>query len=159
MMPRVEIFRLVQPVLGLPSNKVIWSDGNAPRPMLPFATLKTNSLRRVNNDHHGAPDATTGNAIVTGDRQFTLSIQYFGSDAVSALGDFADKMQLNSIVDAFVAKKLIPFNVGAVTDVAELLGGSGGKIEPRAAVEVFFRYKSALADEVGVIESAVTTMT
>lgn len=156
MMPRVEIYRLVQPVLGLPEAKVIWSDGNAPRPAAPFATLKINSLRRIKNDHHGAP-SEDGVAEVKGDREFTLSIQYFGPDAVSALSVFADKMQLNSIVDAFVAKKLIPFNLGVVTDVAELLGGAGGKIEPRAATEVFFRYKTALADAVGVIETVVTS--
>lgn len=159
MIPRIEIHRLLRPILGLTGDKLIWADQNESRPAKPFATLKTNSLRRVNNDHHGAPDATTGNAVVSGDREFTLSIQYFGPDAVSALGDFADKMQLNSTTDAFVAKKLIPFNVGAVTDVAELLGGTGGKIEPRAAVEVFFRYKTALSDAVGVIDTVVATRT
>ena len=154
MMPRVEIYRLVQPVLGLATSNVIWADPNAPRPELPYATLKINSRSRRMSDHHGAPD-DDGNAKVKGDREFTLYVQYFGPDAVAFLGTFADKMQLRSVHADFVAQKIIPYNIGDVTDVAELLGGTGGKIEPRAAVDVFFRYKSSLDDAVGVIETVV----
>lgn len=152
-----DVYGLIQPLAG---GTVIWMDQNAPRPALPYCAMKINSVRYVNRDWTGDPDAG-GNQPVTGDREFTLNIQRFqkyGPESVTGvLQNIADKLRLGTVIDKFQAKKLVAFDAGAVTDISALLDKT--IIEKRAALDIFMRYKSRQIDAVQIIETVSVAAT
>jgi hypothetical protein len=148
---RTDLRALFFPLFGLPEGKVIWQDENAPRPALPYVAMKVMSQRFVKQDHYSNPDSS-GVQIVSGDRELTLNIQYFGADSVQNLESVVDKLRLNSVLDRFMVAKYVAFNTAQVTDVAALLDKA--QIEPRASMDVFIRTKKYQNDQVGFIDTA-----
>ena len=143
-----DLYDLFNPII---TGTVIWADLNKPRPALPYSSIKINSLRFINQDHYSDASAL-GIQTVTGDREFTLSIQNFGkSDCVTFLNGVIGKLKLNSNIDKFMAKKIVPFNNGGVTDLSALVDNTN--IEKRASVDVFCRIKSSITDNVGIIDT------
>jgi len=147
-----DLYALIQPLVG---GTVIWMDQNAPRPALPYCAMKIMSRRRVNKDHY-SDVGDSGVQTVTGDREFTLSIQRYqayGADSVTGkLQEVADKLQLTSVIDKFSAKGLVAFDAGQVQDISALLDKT--QIEKRASLDISIRYQSVQNDTVGVIETA-----
>lgn len=142
-----DIYDVVAPVI---TGTVIWADLNKPRPPLPYTVLKINSLRLIKMDHYDNPD-NAGIQKVTGDREFTLSVQHFGTyNNVEFLTDFANKLRLTSVIDKFMGKKLVAFDTSDVLDISQLIDENA--IERRSSVDVFMRMKSRLIDDVGVID-------
>lgn len=145
-----DLYSLMQPLIG---GTVIWSDQSKTLPALPFTTMKISSRRKVNMDHHSAPNAS-GVETVKGDREFTLSMQRhqaYGADSVTeVLQAVADKLQLTTVVDKFMAKKIAAYDAGEVTDISALLDKT--IIEKRAALDIFIRVKLTQLDTVGLIE-------
>ncbi len=143
-----DIYDLLSPIIG---GTVILADLNKPRPTLPYSSIKINSLRSVNEDHYSDASAL-GIQTVTGDREFTLSIQNFGrTDCTSFLGAVISKMRLNTNIDKFMAKKIVPFDNGGVLDISALLDNTN--IEKRASLDIFMRIKSSMTDNVGIIDT------
>jgi hypothetical protein len=147
---RTDLYALFQPLTGLPTNKVIWQDLNAPRPALPYVAMKVMSQRVVNYDYYKDPDAN-GIQTVQGDRELTLNIQYIGDDSVQNAEMIVDKLRLQTVIDKFMAAKYVAFNTAQVVDVAALL--SGATIEPRASLDVFVRTKKYQTDNIGLIST------
>jgi hypothetical protein len=112
--------------------------------------MKIMSVREVNKEHYSNVD-NAGIQTVLGDRELTLNIQHFGVDAPMVMQGFLNKLRLTTNIDKFMAKKIIAFNFGAVTDISFLNDATA--IEKRASVDVFMRYKSSLTDNVGIIET------
>lgn len=147
-----ELYNFFAPIIG---GTVVWQDQNSPRPALPYSTLKYSSLRRVKMDHYSDID-NSGNQTVSGDREFTLTIQRFqgsGNNVVSTLQSVVDKLQLQSNVDKFLAKGLAAFNANPVMDISALLDAT--QIEKRAAVDIMIRYRSNLTDALPYIDTTV----
>jgi len=147
-----DIYELFQPLVG---GTLIFMDQNAPRPALPYTAMKVTSRRMVNRDHYSDPDVN-GIQDVVGDREFTVNLQRYqayGPDSVTqTLETVAEKLRLNTVIDKFQKKGMIAFDATAVTDISALLDKS--QIEKRASMDVFVRYKSRQADNVGIIETA-----
>lgn len=143
-----DIYTLLQPIIG---GSVIFADQNAPRPALPYTTLKLSGFRRVNKDHYGDPN-NSGIQTVKGDREFTVNIQHYGTqDAESLLNDVAGKLQLTTNIDKFMAKKISCFNTGVVNDLSTVINNT--MIESRASLDIFCRVKSNMTDNVGIIDT------
>lgn len=131
---------------------VIWMNGNAPRPPLPYIAIKISPARRIKKDYYSDVDAN-GIQTVIGDREFTLSIQSFGEESpVSYLHDLADKLQLVSVGDRFRAQGMAIRDSHPAMDISALL--SATKIEKRANLDVIIGYRSVQTDNVGIIETA-----
>ena len=145
-----DLYALLYPLVG---GTLIFSDQSKTLPALPFTAMKISSRRKVNMDHHSAPNSS-GVETVKGDREFTLSMQRhqaYGADSVTELlQSVADKLQLTTTVDKFMAKKIAVYDIGAVTDISALLDKT--VIEKRALLEVFMRVKLTQTDNVGLIE-------
>ena len=152
-----DIYDVLQPIIG---GTLIWMDQNAPRPELPYTAMKRSARRRVHKDRYSDVD-DAGIQTVAGDREFTLSIQryqaYGPNSVMKALEDVVDKLQLRTNIDALLAKGLAAFDTAPVLDISALLDKT--QIEKRANVDVFFRYRSKLTDNVGLIESVHVTGT
>jgi hypothetical protein len=152
---RTDLFALFDPLI---SETLIFADGNAPRPALPYASMKVMGMRRVNGDWYSESIGPDGLQTVKGDREFTLSIQRFGTDSVEALDALANKLRLTTTIDKFNSAKLPIVSADDVVDVAALLDKS--QIEPRASLDIFMRLKSSLTDNVGYIDTvAIETVT
>lgn len=145
---KTELYALFDPLI---SEKLIWADGNAPRPALPYATMKVMGMRRVKGDWYSESIGLDSLQKVKGDREFTLSIQRFGADSVEALDTLANKLRLTTVIDKFNNAKLPIVDAEDVVDVAALLDKA--QIEPRASLDVFMRMKSSLTDQVGYIDT------
>jgi len=141
----LELFR------SLTTEEVILADQNKPRPALPYSAIKVIGMRRVKGDWYSEDIGANGLQTVKGDREFTLSIQRFGTDSVEALDTLANKLRLTTIIDKFNNAKLPIVSADDVVDVAALLDKS--QIEPRASLDVFMRLKSSLTDNVGYIDT------
>ena len=145
-----DIYDLIKPLV---SGTLIWMDQSKTLPALPFTAMKISSRRKVNMDWHSAPNAS-GVETVKGDREFTLSMQRhqaYGADSVTELlQSVADKLQLTTTVDKFMAKKIAVYDVGQVVDISALLDKT--IIEKRASLDVFMRVKLTQTDNVGLIE-------
>lgn len=152
-----DIYDVLQPIIG---GTLIWMDQNAPRPSLPYTAMKIIGRRRVHKDRYSDVD-DEGIQTVAGDREFTLSMQRYqayGPDSVTQkLQDVVDKLQLQTNMDAFMSKGLAAWNTSDVKDISALLDKT--QIEKRANVDIFFRYRAKLTDNVGLIETVNITGT
>ncbi len=143
------LYTLLQPIMG---GTMIWADQSAPRPQLPYSTLRLGSITEVGMEHYS--DVTDlGTQTVLGVRESVLNVQRFGADSVNAVQTFADKLRLHSNLDKFHAQEIACYDISPVTDVAQLLNGIA--IEPRASVDLNIRFASDQTDDVGVIETVV----
>ena len=143
---KTAIYTLLQPILG---GTLVWADQNAPRPPLPFATLRLSVIQRIGTPHYSNPD-NAGLQDVLAVRESVLQVQRFGPDSVGALETFADKLALQTNLDKFSLQKISLFDVSSVTDVAQLLNGLA--TEPRASVDLSLRWVSDQSDNVGLID-------
>lgn len=148
---KTKLWAMLQPILAEP---VIWADQNAPRPALPYATMRLSTVPRVGTPHYADPDAN-GIQTVYAMRESVLQVQRFGTDSVGALETFTDKVLLQTNLDKFSVLKIALFSVSPVTDVALLLNDLA--TEPRASVELSIRWVSDVTDDVGLIETVVAT--
>lgn len=144
---KTAICTLLQPILG---GTVIWADQSAPRPALPYTTLRLGVVTPIGEPHYSDSD-NSGVQTVLSVRESVLNVQRFGPGSVAALQTFTDKMQLNTNLDKFSVQAMSLFDMSPVTDIAELLNGIS--IEPRASVDVSIRWTSSQTDTVGVVQT------
>jgi len=144
---KTRLWALVQPIIG---GVVIWADQNAPRPPLPYSTMRLSTVPSVGTPHYSDPDAN-GIQTVLAIREGVLQVQRFGPDSVDALATFSDKILTQTNLNKFSAQKIAVFSLSTVTDVALLLNDLA--TEPRASVELSLRWVSDLTDDVGLIEA------
>lgn len=131
----------------------IWRHQNAPQPARPYCDLHINSNFPIGPDYEGNPDST-GKRTLYGDRQFNLSIKYFGgSDATNALSEL---LQTLSRVDVRLDLRRVNIsvsNIGVVIDTTFL--EEKRNIE-RAEVEVTFNATVEL--EYGDLDNEATSI-
>lgn len=143
---KTTIYTLLQPILG---ETVIWADQSAPRPALPYTTIKFGVINKVGRSYYSNVD-NVGVQSVFSVLESVLNVQRFGADSVSALQTFTEKMQLSTNIEKLSVQDISLFDISPVTDIAELLNGIS--IEPRASVDLYFRWTSKQTDAVGIIE-------
>lgn len=138
---------------------------NAPRPELPYATLRLDAMtqvadvveaRTVVGNYNPGTGNTTNNVEYRGERTFAAMMQFFAvgaseyADAVRmALGD-PDRRQV--LWDAGV----FPRDIGAVRNVTTLIGTAW---EGRAAFDVICGISGTTVTSPGTIETVEGTMT
>ena len=60
------------------TQDVIWAKQNGIQLEYPFLTLNIGALNRINIDYQGAPHSTSGISIISGDREFMLTVESYG---------------------------------------------------------------------------------
>lgn len=141
------LYTIIQPIMA---ETVIWPDQNAPRPALPYSTLRLSSITRQGTPHYSDVD-NNGIQTVIAIREAVLQVQRFGDASVEALETLSEKLDLVTNLDKLYLQKIAVFDKSPVTDVAQLLGGLA--TEPRASIDLSIRWKSSLTDNVGLIET------
>lgn len=136
----------------------VFRNQNAPVPDRPFVSLMLLSRIDVGDPSAGPPDPVTGIAILTKDRQITLSVQTFGPDAFDTAMALYDSLHKHAVqVFLFRANDLaFTQHLTPVSDISEIVGSTQ---EERAQFDVEFRTGVELEDDVGLIEKVEATGT
>ena len=137
-------------------TEVIEADQNAPRPELPFITVK--ELARVEDENaYVSEPSDDGLAEVFQNQTATFSIQCFGDGAMSFMQELKTSLDKPS-VHLFLRQRgaIYVRLVGGLTDISEVLGT---KFEKRANMDLEFRQGIETQDDIGLIERVIGTGT
>lgn len=146
---RADIYALVKALVG--ADTVIWADQNAPRPALPYWTLRLSSRRSIGWDDHGQGVDNAGTETIGGIREETLEVQCIGTDAFDKVCAVRDALAKRTVQAAWYATGLAIFDRGNVLNVPYKLDND--QLEPRGAMDLIMRYAVTDTDVVGAIET------
>lgn len=138
---------------------VIWKHPNAPRPSLPYWTIKVMSVTRL-----GMP--TAAGSVTTDDagetvmrhsfvREGTLEIERLGADSVDRVGALSDRLFTSGVVAQLKAARIAVWDVQPVQDITALLDAN--LYEFRASVDAMIRFGVGIDEPLDWIETVVAT--
>lgn len=141
-------------VTNISGVQVIWLEPNAPRPDLPYIGLDIGSYQSVGEDYQTAPD-DNGMASLFGDREFTLEINYYGSNGHNIMEKLRTSLQQFDVRNNLADKGVVFVDDLTTQGATELLDTL---YESRKIMEATFRVSNqGVTDpgqfEVGVIET------
>lgn len=142
---------IIAELLGLPGKQVVWVNQNMPRIKRPFATLQfygvhgeaSEELRPTDPGHYDVRVPTSA----------TLSVQYFGPDALAHLETLAHGFERPTIADRCFAAAVVVYDTNNITDLSALLESQTW--DERANIDLYIRYNHDVDDAPGYIESVV----
>lgn len=146
-----KLYTLIKSRIG--ADVLIFADQNAPRPALPYWTMRLQSVRKLGMDYHSQGVTVGGDETVSGTREGTVAMQYHGSGAVLKCMTLRDDLARTTAQDQWRLNDIACFNAGEVQNVPFLLDNE--QLEPRSAIDLFIRFGSTLTDNVGVIETVI----
>ena len=141
-------------IAGLNGSSVIWANQGAPKQSVPIVTLRAYAEQAESMADHSATD-TVGEVDLRTPTAFVLELQYYGkggSFPVDSVNDIVRALEKPTIVDSFVGAGVAFLYADPVQDLTDLLGNDQ-QYEPRAAVDLHFRYTAVVADEPGTFDT------
>ena len=147
------LYTLLKALVG--AETLVFADQNAPRPPLPYWTLRLSTQRQVGEDSYSQGVDDNGDQLVSGVREITLQVQRFGAGSDVSCADLRDNLSRTTVREEWQRQKIALYNVGDVLNVPYKLDNS--QLEPRASVDLFVRFGTELLDRVGVIDTVATT--
>lgn len=133
---------------------VIYADQNAPRPALPYWTMRLHTQRMLGRDAYSQGVTADGDQTVTGVREATLQVQRFGPDSELHVTSLRDNLSRTTIREQWQLKDIALYDLGDVLNVPVVRDEA--QFEPRAALDLFVRFGTQLLDRVGIIETVGT---
>jgi hypothetical protein len=127
----------------LTNESVVWEKQNAGQPTKPYVTLGLDSVLRIGDDY-------VSRLHITGNRDFTLKIQYFGSGAIDRLEAIRMATQNPLSLETLRADGFIFVDSEAIVDLTEL---DQNNYEERAAMDLHLRATSELSISAGSVTS------
>jgi len=133
------------------AEPVIFADQNAPRPALPYWTVRVSVGRRVGRETHSQGVTDDGDMTLKGTREATIQLQRYGTDSVEVMQQFREDLFKVTEHEAWQTAGLSLYDTTDVLNIAFTLDGA--QREPRAALDLLTRFGTVLIDRVGVIET------
>lgn len=128
----------------------IWMNDNGPKPNLPFIALRRSTLVSVGQGYLSEPD-NNGLSKISGDRNMTVNIQAYGSNAIGRLDELYNIRLDNNSQELLYLGGLALIDLLAITD---LTGLNDTEFEERAQMDLLFRLVSQRTNvPVGLIET------
>lgn len=143
------LYTLVKALVG--AETLIFADQNAPRPPLPYWTLRLSAQRKIGEDAYGQGVDVNGDQLVSGVREITVQVQRVGENSDALCADLRDNLSRTTVLEEWQRQKIALYDLGDVLNVPYKLDNS--QLEPRASVDLFVRFGTELLDRVGVIET------
>ncbi len=135
-----------------PGVLVIPSDSTQPSPKTTWISMKLTAFAQVGEDVVGAPNGTTGDATITGNREWIGSFRATGTGSLQALSDLRDSLQKETIRDGLLADGIIYVTPeGGVQNLTGLIEQTSVE---EGNLDIRFRTDSNITDSLGVIEHA-----
>ena len=150
---REAVFGLIKALAG--SEVVVWADQNAPRPVLPYWTIRFALNRKLGRDAYTQGVTADGDIGVRAVREATVQVQRYGPGSVDRVAQLKDDLSRITVIEVWSAAKIALSDVGEVKDVPFKLDTN--QLEPRAALDLFVRFSTELLDRVGIIEKVHVT--
>ena len=146
---KATLYTLVKALIG--AETLVFADQNAPRPPLPYWTLRLAAQRAVGEDAYSQGADANGDQLISGVREITVQVQRFGPDSDVACADLRDNLSRTTVSETWQVQKIALYDVGDVLNVPYKLDNS--QLEPRASVDLFVRFGTELLDRVGWIDT------
>ena len=146
---KATLYTLVKALIG--AETLVFADQNAPRPPLPYWTIRLAAQRAVGEDAYSQGVDANGDQTVSGVREITVQVQRFGPDSDVACADLRDNLSRTTVSETWQVQKIALYDVGDVLNVPYKLDNS--QLEPRASVDLFVRFGTELLDRVGWIDT------
>lgn len=124
---------------------------NVPRP---FATIRIGQLQPVSSQHLQEINDTTNLALLSDHVQATVSINYFGENALGELAKAFHSLALPQSIDLFSAGGVAVGQRFQIQDLSQFLDT---EIEERAAFDFYIRFKTLSEADLGLIETVEIT--
>ncbi len=150
---KTSIYGIVKAIVG--AEVVIWGNQNAPRPPLPYWSMILQSNRKAGDDWYSQGVTDAGMQTVYGTRNATLALQRYGPDSEVKVMDFRDDLSRQTVIDALLVAKIAVYDIGPVNDTTVRV--DNGTLEPRASVDLMLRFGTLITDNVGIIETVIST--
>lgn len=147
------LYTLLKASVG--SETLVFADQNAPRPPLPYWTLRLSAQRKIGDDAYSQGVDDNGDQLVSGVREITVQVQRFGTDSDVLCADLRDNLSRTTVLEEWQRQKIALYDLGDVLNVPYKLDNS--QLEPRASVDLFVRFGTELLDRVGVIDTVETS--
>jgi len=146
---KATLYTLVKALIG--AETLVFADQNAPRPPLPYWTIRLAAQRAVGEDAYSQGVDANGDQLISGVREITVQVQRFGPDSDVACADLRDNLSRTTVSETWQVQKIALYDVGDVLNVPYKLDNS--QLEPRASVDLFVRFGTELLDRVGWIDT------
>jgi len=147
------LYTLIKASIG--AEELIFADQNAPRPSLPYWTMRLSAQRAVGIDAYSQGVDDLGDQKVLGVREVTVQVQRHGEDSDTACADFRDVLSKTSVLETWQVQKIALYDTGDVLNVPFKLDNA--QLEPRSSVDLFVRFGTELLDRVGIIDTVEAT--
>lgn len=144
----------VAEILGLDGNRVIWRNQDAPKMPNPIVALFVYSLEGQAMPNY-RPSKDAGKALIYVPTDAVLEVQMFdkrGEFPVDKLETLVRTLEAPDYVDLCSQNGVAFFDSEPIQDVTTLLE-NGQQYEPRAAVDLHFRYTAVTTAHVGEIRT------
>lgn len=127
----------------------IWADQDAHRPNKPYGSMKIiPGFTKI-----GATDNIThkldGVFNVAGTREFTLSLNCYGSSALERANFVSSSLEKPTVIEKFNTAGLVIVKVEQVNDLSIVIDTA---FETRSQVDIKFRIAQVVEDNIGFIE-------
>lgn len=146
---KTKIHTLIKALIG--TETLIFANQNAPRPALPYWTVRLSSRRAVGSDEYSQGVDSNGDQLVSGVREITIQIQRIGTDSDASFADLRDNLSKTTVLEEWQRQKIALYDIGPVQNVPYKLDDS--QLEPRASIDIFARIGTELLDRVGIIDT------
>lgn len=146
---KATVYALIKASIG--AETMVFADQNAPRPPLPYWTIRLSSQRAVGDSTFGQGVDANGDQKISGVRETTVQVQRIGPDSEVSCADLRDDLTRTTVMEEWRVAKIALFNVGDVLNVPYKLDNS--QLEPRASMDLFIRFGSELLDRVGWVDT------
>lgn len=148
----VRNFTTVENLTVIFADELSPNTGQGPRPPRPYVTLKIISgPEPVYQFDDFRFNSATNKFEICGLRQYSISIQSFGVDAIEALSELQMKLDLPEAIQCFHESDadISIVNKGPVTNISSLLETG---FEDRASMDVVFNTTKSVESDPGIIE-------
>lgn len=145
---RSAVWQLISPIVA--PLTLIWADQNAPRPALPYLTLRLMAATPAENDARGEVTAD-GEQDLDNPTSATLEVQAYGTGAENAIASLTKRLRFDQHVDRAVQLGIAIGRRIGVTNLSQLVSDS--QFEERAMLEVALLFSGHDVDPVGLIET------
>jgi hypothetical protein len=149
------IYTLLKATIG--AETLVFADQNAPRPPLPYWTMRLTVQRAIGSHPYSQGTTDLGDLTIMGTREATVMVQRYGDDSDTKCPDLRDEFSKTSIMESWQLAKIALYDIGDVKNIPFPLDKS--QLEPRASLDLFVRFGTELIDRVGIIEQVDMTGT
>lgn len=127
----------------------IKAEQNFTRPAYPYFTIKLSERNKIGHDFKGSPNAS-GEALILGDREYTLSIRGYGDGCYQKTIELDDAFENPELYDQLTALGIVVFDSNGALDVSDPVGT---EYRESSSLDVLVRIDANATDtSAGVIE-------